>query len=1056
VSSLLLDRSGAGSQQVPGPLLRPGLDTVGRPRLPVTWPLVVLFVAFPVWWALGVSAFTWIIVAIPVLASLIWRRRGRVPVAFILWLAFTSWVLLSGLQLHSGTHIVTFSYRLALYAAAGILFVYTYNLPRSSFIDTKILRILTVFWMIVVAGGYLGLLVGSHTFTAPFELLLPHGLRSQPFVRELIQPVFVDTRASGHISHFARPAAPFAYSNSWGGNVAVLTPVAIAAAIAAGRGFRRKLIVFVLIAQIVPMVFSLNRGMFLSLGLGIFYVALRLALRGRAAALMSLLGVLALVIVILVLTPLGHLVVASFASSSHGHSNATRLSASQQALAGARQSPVFGYGEPAQVTGQGQQPPIGSQGQLWMVLYSNGVPAAVFFVGFIVAVLWQTRRARGMAGLWLHTAPLVALPQIVVYGWLPVELQVVMVTTALAYRYCWRTVARPEPGALGRDKTAAGIPRPTGGGLGNGLGPGPPVFRQDARSAVSPDTAMMARGSLVNLVAMVSGAVLTFALTVIVSRWLQPAGTGAFFELIALFTIAYFTLELGANTGLMRWISRARAVGGLAEARRILPIALLPVAVIGVGAAAAIWLTAPELARLCLHGLPGGEGTADIRIIAPLVPLAALSGCLIDATRGFGRTWPYLAIEGLGKPMARIALVVGALVAGLGLHGAAIAWGIPVVGGLMATSVIFAVILRSEVPLTAGPHSARRRPGEQHGALSRHRFRTALHRAVHSARRRERGHREPPVPVEGRRQSLGTEFWRFTAPRACQGIFQVTILWLDILLVGALISRHAAGIYAAVSKLAMVGAFALEGTRLAIQPQVSALLARREPQRAAALYQTTTRWLMLASWPMYLVFAIFPAVVLGIFGSRYTPGAAALAVLSLAMLVNLGTGNVTVVLLMGGKSSWGAINTGAALIVNIGLNLLLLPHIGILGAAIAWGASIVVDNVAALIELRWALGLTVFGPRYGLVVAVTAGCFGVVGILARALLGQTLSALAVTLVLGSAAYAAVLYQTRTPLQLAGMTAALQARAMPPAASRPQQAAPVTTGGLSDIRQGEHL
>lgn len=536
---------------------------------------------------------------------------------------------------------------------------------------------------------------------------------------------------------------------------------------------------------------------------------------------------------------------------------------------------------------------------------------------------------------------------------------------------------------------------------------------------------MMARGSLVNLVAMVSGAALTFALTVLVSRWLQPAGTGAFFELIALFTIAYSTLELGANTGLMRWISRARAVSGLAQVRRIVPIALLPVAVIGTGAAAAIWITAPDLARACLHGLAQGEGTVDIRFIAPLVPLGALSACLIDASRGFGRTWPYLAIEGLGKPVTRIALVACALLAGLGLQGAIIAWGIPVVGGLVASGVIFAVILRSEVPVTAGPHSRTRRR-RQHGAL-----RGVL---------RSKGRHHGPSRVKEQRQRVGVEFWRFSAPRACQGIFQVTILWLDILLVGALISRHAAGVYAAVSKLAMVGAFALEGTRLAISPQISALLARREHHRAAVLYQTTTRWLMLASWPMYLVFAIFPAVVLGIFGSRYTAGAAALSVLSLAMLVNLGTGNVTVVLLMGGKSSWGAINTGAALTVNISLNLLLLPHLGILGAAIAWGASIVVDNVAAMLEVRWVLGIALFSRGYGLAVAITVGCFGVVGILARALLGQTLPALAVTLAVGIAVFAAVLYRTRTPLQLAGMAAALRAQTVPAAASHPQQAA----------------
>jgi O-antigen/teichoic acid export membrane protein len=551
---------------------------------------------------------------------------------------------------------------------------------------------------------------------------------------------------------------------------------------------------------------------------------------------------------------------------------------------------------------------------------------------------------------------------------------------------------------------------------------------------------MMARGSLVNLFAMVSGAALTFVLTVLVSRWLQPTGAGAFFELIALFTITFTIAELGANTGLMRWISRARAVGGLDQVRMIVPIALLPVAVIGAGAAAAIWMTAPDLARVFLHGLAHGGGAVDIRIVAPLVPLGALSACLTDGARGFGRTWPYLAIEGLGKPIARIVLVLCVLLAGLGLHGAIIAWGIPVAGGLVASSVIFAVILRSEVPATVRHQSAQRRRSALPGALLHPWWHAAPHPSSHAARRRKGRHRGRPGPVQGRRQRLGVEFWRFTGPRACQGTFQVIILWLDILLVGAIVSRHAAGVYAAVSKLAMVGMFALEGTRLAISPQVSALLARGEHHQASALYQTTTRWLMLASWPLYLVFAVFPALVLGIFGSRYTGGAAALAVLALAMLVNLGTGNVTVVLLMGGKSSWGAINTGAALIVNISLNLLLIPHLGILGAAIAWGASIVVDNVAAMVELRWVLGLELFGRGYGLAVAVTVGCFGVTGIVARALLGQTLAALAVTLAIGIAAFAMALYTARTPLQLATVAAALRARTVPAAASQSREAA----------------
>ena len=45
-------------------------------------------------------------------------------------------------------------------------------------------------------------------------------------------------------------------------------------------------------------------------------------------------------------------------------------------------------------------------------------------------------------------------------------------------------------------------------------------------------------------------------------------------------------------------------------------------------------------------------------------PLGALSSCIVDGARGFGRMWPYLAIEGLGKPLVRVVLVLAAVIAG--------------------------------------------------------------------------------------------------------------------------------------------------------------------------------------------------------------------------------------------------------------------------------------------------------------------------------------------------------------------------------------------------------
>jgi O-antigen/teichoic acid export membrane protein len=540
---------------------------------------------------------------------------------------------------------------------------------------------------------------------------------------------------------------------------------------------------------------------------------------------------------------------------------------------------------------------------------------------------------------------------------------------------------------------------------------------------------------------MVMGAILGFGLTVVVSRWLQPSNAGGFFELIAIYTILSNTLELGADTGLTRWISRARAIGGLIRVRRILAIALGPVLLAGIVAAVGMWIAAPEIAATLLHGMARGTAIEDVRIIAPVAPLGALSTCIIAGLRAYGRMWPYLAIEGLGKPLARIGLVLLALYLGLGLQGAIVAWSLPVVIGLIAAGLMIAHIIRVESPAvrhrlpSPNPRRTLRRPASsgEAGELP------VTDRGLES---HERGrHRNEAGSEAAPKSRLAAEFWRFAGPRSFAGTFQIVVVWLDILLVGALLSRYDAGVYGAVSKLAVVGSFALEGTRLAIGPQLSGLMARKELARTADLYQSATRWLMMASWPMYVLFLIFPAVVLGLFGHRYAvAGTASLGVLSVAMLINLATGNVTVVLLMGGKSSWNVLNALGALVVNVGLNLLLLPRIGILGAAIAWGASIVLDNVAAVIEVWLLLHLRPFGPGYGLVVASTVGCFGAAGVIARVFLGQTLLALIIAAVVGLAAFAVVAYLERGRLQLTGLAAALLPRLATSAAVQPERKA----------------
>src|SRR5205823_1755248 len=133
------------------------------------------------------------------------------------------------------------------------------------------------------------------------------------------------------------------------------------------------------------------------------------------------------------------------------------------------------------------------------------------------------------------------------------------------------------------------------------------------------------------------------------------------------------------------------------------------------------------------------------------------------------------------------------------------------------------------------------------------------------------------------RRAVTVEFWRFAGPRAIAAVFGITITWLDVLLVGGFLhSTREAGIYAAASRLSVLGASALSAVGMAIAPQVSQLAAVGKMRDAESVFQTGTWWLMALTWPGYITLAIFAPFLLRVYGDGFVAGQAALAILCAA------------------------------------------------------------------------------------------------------------------------------------------------------------------------------
>jgi O-antigen/teichoic acid export membrane protein len=120
---------------------------------------------------------------------------------------------------------------------------------------------------------------------------------------------------------------------------------------------------------------------------------------------------------------------------------------------------------------------------------------------------------------------------------------------------------------------------------------------------------------------------------------------------------------------------------------------------------------------------------------------------------------------------------------------------------------------------------------------------------------------------------------------------------------------------------------------------------------------------------------------------------------------------------MGGRSFWNLFNVIVALSVNLALSFLLIPQIGIAGAAIAWAGSILVNNVAPLAEVRAFLKVHPFGRGFPVAAGASLLCYGVLGMLLRVTMGTTIPALVICIVLGTAGYAWLLWKFRDRVEL---------------------------------------
>lgn len=416
----------------------------------------------------------------------------------------------------------------------------------------------------------------------------------------------------------------------------------------------------------------------------------------------------------------------------------------------------------------------------------------------------------------------------------------------------------------------------------------------------------LARGGLLNLGSSVASQLAMLVLTIVLARVLGRAAAGVYFQAFAFLSLLSLLSLVGFRGALTRFVAMhlanddvPRMVGAV---RLALSISVPASAVLAGG----LFAAAPWLARSAFDE-PRLE--VALRLAAVALPAVSLQEAALSATQGFRTMKPFALVGLLLEPLLRLALSGALLATGFGLRGTLVALAVSSwVGAAAAALWLHRLVRRSQAARSAAG---------------------------------------PGVVVEA------GPFLRYSMVAWVASMASTGLIWADTIILGLVVSSGVVGVYNASARLVTLAVFVVNPINAAFAPRIANLFARRELGLLREIYTVATNWIVRLSLPAFAILLVLPGSLLGLFfGPSFTSGATVVLILALGQLCNAATGPCGMVINMSGRNRLNLIDNVMVLVLNVGLNLVLIPLWGINGAALAWAVSLGAVNALRVFQVR--------------------------------------------------------------------------------------------------------
>jgi len=221
----------------------------------------------------------------------------------------------------------------------------------------------------------------------------------------------------------------------------------------------------------------------------------------------------------------------------------------------------------------------------------------------------------------------------------------------------------------------------------------------------------------------------------------------------------------------------------------------------------------------------------------------------------------------------------------------------------------------------------------------------------------------------------------FSWPLMIASIIYLFLYRVDTLMIGFFLDQTNVGIYNAAVPIGQLLTIVITSFTPFLLPVMTEYFASDDKKNLDTTFSISTKWIFLLTIPGFALLFFFPDFFLRvIFGSEFVVASPVLRIISLGFLLAAAVGPTGNLLIVMGKTKLHLFNNLIIIILNITLNILLIPAIGIGGAAIATAVSLASLNLLTLAEIYYMTRIQPFSIEFLKITVVAIGIAGMLSI----------------------------------------------------------------------------